>query len=300
MQKKKIKFSFSYVVIAILILIGGVVAGLPDYITAHYDPHVFLTASYWINIVTTNVGTLSIILAILLFRVDKFKVVDESYNDIQSKINTFYNQEYQTTIFNKFCAEHNRKEKKDVYRSKIHKKYSKLKPKVKDLEIYNGKDEEAKKNNKHCQKEKYFSSLLDETYIENTIDKMHIKYNGISDSLIFSGVTVNKDNKDYITKHKAFKVAKDLAPKYLISFGLSLLVSSVIPDFKDGITAAIIIKTAIKIFTMASQIFFAVDYSNLYNNTVILHDIKFRYGIITDYKMWYQSKINKPKEMEVK
>lgn len=291
----KLKNNMHYIFVGTLVVIGALVAGLTDYITANFSPDVFKTSEFWVNIITTNLGTLCIILAILLSKVAKFKINDLDYNNTLKKINEFYDTSYQATLFNGFCKWFNKRVKRETYIERIQKKYNQLKPTLNDLTIYNGTDEVAKNNNYYCRKVKYYNMLLDKEYIDNVIDKLNFSYDGISDSLVFSGCVSNTPKRNYVTKHKFFKVFVDLFPRYLLSFGITLIVSSVIPDAKDGIGIATIFKTCTKLFTMATQIYFAINYSNDYCQSVVLHDVRYRWSVITDYNMWYLEQTHKRK-----
>lgn len=293
----KIKNNIHYIFVGGLVLIGALVAGLTDYITASFDPSVFKSSAFWTNIVTTNLGTLCIILSILLSKVAKFKINDVDYNNTLAKINSFYDKEYQATVFGGFCKWFNKRIKRETYKERIQKKYSKLKPTLKDLNIYNGQDEKAKEKNKYCRKVKYYNMLLEESYIDSVIDKLNIKYDGISDSLVFSGCVSSTPKRNYVTKNRFLKVTRDLLPRYLLSFGITLIVSSILPGAKDDIGIATVFKTCTKIFTMLTQIYFAINYSNDYCQAVILHDLRYRWSVITDYNMWY---LNKTQEQSIK
>ena len=283
-------FRLNYLIIALLLLSGAVVAGLTDYITSDFDVTIFYRYSFWVNIITTNIGVLCIIIAILMIKIDEFKLNDIEYNDLNKKIVAFYLNKYQSTIFKKFCLETNTKNKIEAYKYSINKKYNKLKPTPNDLYIYHNGTEEEKLKNRYCKKVKYYETLLDPDYINNTINKRIVKYNTITDSLVFSGIPTDEKTKDYVTKHKIGKVVLDLIPKFSLSLGMTFILASITPTLKDGITAAMIYNTATKLLTMLTQIYFAINYSNKYNQEVILHDIKFRYGVITDYEMWFTCK----------
>lgn len=293
----KLKNNMHYIFVGMLALSGALVAGLTDYLTADFSTEVFRTSEFWTNIITTNLGILCVILAILLSKVAKFKINDMDYNNSLKKINEFYDTQYQATLFGGFCKWFNKRRKRETYIERIQKKYSKLKPTLKDLTIHNGTDEAAKEKNKYCRTTKYYDMLLDEKYIDSVIDKLNFSYDGISDSLVFSGCVSSVPKRNYITRHKFFKVFKDLFPRYLLSFGITLIVSSIIPDAKDGIGLATVFKTCTKLFTMATQIYFAINYSNDYCQTVVLHDIRFRWSVITDYNMWYLEQTKKLKEV---
>lgn len=293
----KLKNNMHYLFVGTLVIIGALVAGLTDYITADFSPDVFKTPEFWMNINTTNLGTLCIILAILLSKIAKFKINDPDYNNTLRKINDFYDNNYQATLFSGFCKWFNRRVKRETYIERIQNKYNQLKPTMNDLTIYNGTDEKAKKNNYYCRKVKYYNTLLDNKYIDDVIDKLNFSYDGISDALVFSGCVSNTPKRNYVTKHKFFKVFVDLFPRYLLSFGITLLVSSIIPDAKDGIGLATVFKTCTKLFTMAAQIYFAINYANDYCQSVVLHDVRYRWSVITDYNMWYLEQTKKLKEV---
>ena len=208
-------FRLNYLIIALLLLSGAVVAGLTDYITSDFDVTIFYRYSFWVNIITTNIGVLCIIIAILMIKIDEFKLNDIEYNDLNKKIVTFYLNKYQSTIFKKFCLETNTKNKIEAYKYSINKKYNKLKPTPNDLYIYHNGTEEEKLKNKYCKKVKYYETLLDPDYINNTINKRIVKYNTITDSLVFSGIPTDEKTKDYVTKHKIGKVVLDLINIFL-------------------------------------------------------------------------------------
>ena len=92
-------FRLNYLIIALLLLSGAAVAGLTDYITSDFDANIFRNYSFWVNIITTNIGVLCIIISILMMKIDSFKVNDLEYKDINNKIIKFYSEKYQSTIF---------------------------------------------------------------------------------------------------------------------------------------------------------------------------------------------------------
>lgn len=294
----KKRFRLNQLLIALLILTGAIVAGATDYIQADFDFSIFYKPAFWVNIITTNVGVVCIILAILLTKIDRFKLEDIAYTDARDYITDFYNNRFIPRLFRKFSAERNKNSKILAYKNNINKKYSKLKPSAKSLSIYKNGTIEQKNKNRYCKKVNYYNHLLDPTFINDTIDKKYIKYNAISESLVFSGVQLNNDKEDYVTKYKAIKIIKDLLPKFALSLGTTLLLSSILPDLADGITTAMIIKTCSKIFNMCMQIYFAINYSNRYCEEVVLHDIRFRKNIISEYNMWYATKEREIKAKE--
>lgn len=297
-MNKKLKFKFIYIPITLMLLLGSLMIGITDYIAMGFTLDIFHKPDFWINLACTNCGILCVVISILLIKVDQFKEIDVTYNTLLSNINEYYNsKDYQTALFEKFCFEENKIEKKETYRNKIHIKYSRLRVKPKDLQIKLKGSDEQKQKNRYCIKTEYYETLMSDYYIDNYIDKLHVKYNAITESVIFSGVVTQESNRDYITKKKVLKIVRDLAPKYILTFSITVLAAMVTADLKDGITLAVIFKTASKLFSICSQIYFAHNYSNKYCNEVILHDIRYRYSIINKFKLWVARKINELKEV---
>jgi len=292
-------FRLVYIPVTLMLLVGALMIGITDYITSGFSWDRIMSSEFWTNLGTTNMGIIMMILSILLMSVDNFKLNDERYLSVTDDIEKFRKSEdYSEPIFNMFCADENRENKKAAYMSKMQKKYSKLKPSAKDLEIFNGTDEVAKSNNKYCQKEKLLSSQMDPKYVDKIINKISIKYNTITAKLIFNGVATTSRNEDYITKHVWWQVVKGLAPKFLFGFAITTLISSLSFGLKDGITASVIINTASKIFTITSQIYYAISFSKTFNERITLADANWRYGKITSFKLWVKKKFEVVKEAE--
>lgn len=294
----RLKFKLVYIPIVLMLLGGALMIGLTDYITAGFSIENLTSITFWTNIITTNIGVACVIIAILLIMVDKFKDENKEYLDAEQYIYNYYKStKYQTAVFQKFSSLENRESKKIAYINKIRKKYSKLKPSPEDLHIKQYGTEEEKSKNKYCIKCKYYETLMSLDYLENNIDKLHIHHDTITEKLIFSGVPTDSSTRDYIVKHKGAKVAKDLLPKYILSFVLTVFIAGATLDLLEGVTMATVFKTVSKLFTICTQIYFAYNYSNKYNIEVVLHDINFRRSIIKKYDLWLIKETQKTKEV---
>lgn len=276
----------AYVPIAIMFIVGLLMIGITDYLTSGLSFERFSEPEFWNNIITSNIGIICLIVSILLLRIDKFKEENKDYLQTVSLIAKFYIERYIAPVFRMFTNEQTLEYKKEAYLTKIQKKYNKLKPSAKDLEICYGKDEEAKVKNKYYRKEKRLAFLMSKEYIDENIHKINIKHNTITDSLIFSGVPTSSKHKDYIHINKGLKILLDLLPKFLMSFAIIFITTAVAIDFKEGIDASVVFKTASKIFSIATQWQFANTYSKRYNVEVTLGDAQFRLGLLTAYPEW--------------
>lgn len=276
-----------YIPIILILFFGAVMIGITDYITAGFEFSSLLNPDFLNNMITTNGGVLCIIISILLIKTDKFITTDPTYLKIVGDINSFYNTQYKAPIFNRYTRELTIEEyKKPTYLRKMQKKYNKLKPSISDQYVFNQGTEEEKRNNNYCQREARLSYLMSDEYMKENIHKIRVKHKVINSKLIFSGVQSSSKKEEYITTNKLWKIVRDLAPKFLLSLVMTAMITALAFDFKEGINASLIIKTSSKIFTISTQISFALNYSDKYNKEVSLADAQFRYGKLTGYDLW--------------
>lgn len=297
------KFKLIYVPLVLILLMGALCIGLTDYITAGFNLQKLLNdPSFFTNIALTNIGILCIILTILLYRNDRYKDTDKDYNQYKSDIATFYKTRYHSPVFKLFIADFNLENKRKAYINKINKKASKLKPTQKDLDIaYTHSDipeEEERLNklreqNKYYKKVKYYEKLLSKEYIDSNIHRVKVNYAKINDSMVFNEYSISSEEIEGFVRHKVFRVTRELLPRYLMSFALTCLTSAVIIEWKDGLTASVIINTCSKLFTICSQIYFVYNYSNTYNIRYTLHDMQYRKSVLSAYDMWEKKQIKK-------
>lgn len=300
MQMLKVKFKIIYIPLFFIFLLGALAIGLADYISLGFSLEALKKADFWINIVCADIGIICMIISIILIKIDNFKDRDEIYLSYLNNILTFRRDKYIAPMFKKFCFEDNYKTKTLYYKYKIQKEFSKVKPTEQDIKIYYEGSEEEKLHNEYCQHVIYYDRLLDTDYINKMLPKLHIKYPAISDAVIFSGISI-KDGQlvDYITKHKVLKIILDYLPRFLFSFGLIIILSTLQPGWKD-INAAIVFKTVFKVFIILSQVYFAYSYANRYNRDVTLHDIAFRDSKLNEYKVWEDKQIKNLQHKEIK
>ena len=295
MQTMKIKFKLIYIPLALIFIVGVLMMGITDYVTFGFTKETLKKPDFWVNIICTYVGIVCLILSMILIKVDNFKESNAENIMYQTNIFEFRKNEYVAPMFQKFCFDDNLKTKIKYYKYNVNKKFSKIKPTEEDLKIYYEGTDEQKHTNDYCIKMEYYDRILSKEYIERVVPKLTIKYPAISEGLIFTEVKNNNQIVDYITTNKGRKVFIDYLPRFLFSFAITLLISSVVPDLKDGIKMATIFKTVTKLFIVMSQTFFAYTYANRYNKEVTLHDIIFRDSKLNEYRVWE----NKQKQLYI-
>lgn len=299
----KQRFKLIYIPLILILLTGAMCIGLTDYITAGFDLEKLLNdPTFFVNIALTNIGILCVIIAILLYRSDKYKETDTEYNQYKNDISTFYKTKYYSPVFKLFIADINLENKRKAYIAKINKRASRIKPSQKDLDIvYTHSDipeEEERLNklrehNRYYKRIKYYDRLLSKAYIDQNIHKLNVKYNKLNDSMVFNEQNNSYENEEGLIKHKGWKVTKELLPRYLMSFIFVCFTTAVYIDWKDGLTAAVIFSTCSKLFTICSQIYFIWNYSDTYNVRYLLHDMQYRKSILSAYDMWEKRQVKK-------
>lgn len=288
------KFGFKDFVTIMLLIICLVSVGLTDYITAGFDSSIFKTYTFWINIGTTNCCAISVVLIIIIVTLDSLKMKSTLYNDLQNELYDGYNSKsYIDSLFKIYSSKRTINNKIEAHKRRVNKKYSKLKPKASDLNIYLHGDDVEKQNNEYCKKAMKYDILLSDEYINSNIYKIKVPHNIITASLIFSGVHSSGDRDDFVTKHKTAKIASRILPKFLVSIIMTTLYAMVAISFKDGITTAAVINTVVKVFSISLNYFFATNTAIEYYENVILHDLRFRVTVYKDYITWVNSQSSK-------
>jgi hypothetical protein len=287
-----------HIPIVLLILAGAFMVGLTDFLAGDLTLDSLRTYEFWNNLITTNVGVLAMILAVILITVDNYTTRNEEYLVLKNYIFEFYLKKYAAPIFKMFLTEENRTRKINEYRLKLQTQYDILFKRAtqKNLDVFYGKDENLKLKNRFCIKEKRLATKLNKDQMEIDIDKLNIPYDQITESLIFSGVHSNKIVANrFVVKNKAKKVASDLLPKFILTMAISILSSIFIPDLKEGV---MIYPIAVKLFIISTQIYFAVDYArNVYCTQIVLDEIEFRHSVLTSFEMWVKKNIKRLEEI---
>lgn len=247
------------------------------------------------------------ITATLSFEINKFKSNNKQYIVLKENIGNFAEKNYVPTIFNQYCTIKNRERKIHAYKHKLHKQWQKLEKlqTYKNYEIWNSyiKAKDADNNtpvpnNRYCKMRLRLEEKMSEEYIEANIDKLHVRYDALSSSVVLGGKVASniEDYQDeFITKHKAMVVVADRAPHYLfmmavMTFASSLAVEAFTITFT--LTGALLLafKMITKVCSMIFTIIGTIKYAVGYNDTITLKDMTFRWGICHEFNNWVSQK----------
>lgn len=294
---------FNRIQYIILYVLSFFIIGVTSVISGELKWGSFKDAIFYIQNLLTYAAIVCVIVGTLLYIIDKFKQTNGEFVDSEKKLQEFAAKTYVPSVFANYCSYINRKRKINQFLYNTKKKLFKLERKAKEQDLYlwnNDRANAIKHGNLYCLTRKRLEDQLNLDWIEKNIDKIEVRYDKITANVILGGEFSKSDNfavNDYITKHKAGKVARDKAPMILLSFGITCFASSIIVGFRFDASALILFLT--KLIVLCFNTFMTIRYANNYTNTVTLKDIRFRKGIVKEYSMWItQQDVSKDKEAD--
>lgn len=277
------------------------------------DP-VFYTTQIicYVAILLTTLGTVYTV-------IDKFKEKNEEYIATDKFISDFaQDKRYIPSFISKFLEWINRKRKIAQYKHNIKKRLYKLtnykpwywyllpwrwgikKYTDSDLHVWNYGTAEEKAANEYCKQRALIEEQLLDEYIEKNIDNDFVKYDKITEAVIIGGYYDKGEGKgpnEYIEKNLSGKIVAHKIPTLCISFGLTFFLSLIVVEslmFKTDAIVSVCVKFASLIWTAFSSL----RYGKELCDTVILRDIRFRKGLITEYDKWVLQQVQEQEEKE--
>ena len=286
----------------LLYLMGFLLIGAASLVTGSSGWRDTLTTRFYIDLVLTYSAIICILIATILKIVDDFKAKDKEYNEGINEIQDFAAHTYIPSIFTKFCDHINSKRKRKQFEHNIKQKIFELENDASDEDLHiwvNGTLEE-KRSNKYCKKRNILEMQLQDDYITKNLPVIRVEYDKITSGIALSGYYSKEDAlapNEFITKHHGKKIAKDNAPRLLFGFAASFFTSSVILDV--AFTPNAIIQILVKLFVLCYQTFISIRYANTWNTEVTLKDIRFRKGIVMEYKIWIKQELERQKNAKL-
>ena len=129
---------------------------------------------------------------------------------------------------------------------------------------------------------------LDDTIIEKNIDSTYVKYDRITEEVILGGYydkATKKGPNEFVEQHLTAKIISNKLPTLLMSFGFTFLLSMIIVE-SLVLKSEALVSLLVKIISLVWNAFIAIRYGKQLCYSVILKDIRFRKGLITEYKKW--------------
>lgn len=283
-----------------LYLLGFIIIGVTSFITGDIGLDSFKDASYYIDNLLTYVAIICIIVATLLKIIDDFEKTNVEYLECQTTISEFARgKTFVPSILSKYCEILNIKRKEKQFIHNLRKEFWKIDKYAtdQDFHIWNHGTEEEKLNNEYCRKRKIIEEKLTREWLDKNLPLMRVEYDKITSGLILGGYFSDEENSqanEFITKHKAKRVAKDKLSTLLLSFGISSFASCLVLNFE--FTASGMINVIVKCLILCWHTFMTIRYANDWTIQVTLKDIRFRKGLIQEYEKWIIQEVKAQEE----
>jgi hypothetical protein len=272
-------------------LMSIVMVGLVSFITAGFDFAWITSSAFLFDIGLTAIANLITMVSTTFMRIDEEEERNPKITELAKAIDTLYNRYVEDKTFTEYLYKFvNRPAKIQAWKDKIgiellnveqHAKY-------KDLSIYNGSDELAKTKNKYCRTHLKYEQWLSEDYINKNIDRMNVKYEYISKRMILGSIKQADSRTRFTRRNK--QMFNDLAPKFVLSWGLTLFVASFTYQWNDW-SSQTIINSIAKLISLFLNFGNGWSYGKRFAENYIISDLQEKKGIIEDYLKVYNIKM---------
>ena len=294
-----------------LYILSFIIIGVSSILTGQVGLSILKDPAYYINQGLTWAAILCVTFATLYSYIDKFKATNTEYLSNEKYISDFASSKQNVpSIVSRFLEPFNRKRKINQFKFNLHKKLYKLENKKKfiffgprifsdkDLHVWNFGTEEEKNSNPYCIKRNRIEEQLKDSYIEENIDKMFVRYDKVTTNILFGGYYQTKENNspnDFVTKYQGHKIMKHKVPRLLASFAITFILSSLVFDnFAFNTTS--LFNLTVKIMILLWNCYTTLRYAETFSQTVTLKDSRFRKGLILEYEKWLQQEAAKALE----
>lgn len=283
-----------------LLLITGT-----DLFSAQVGFNALKEPTFYVKQIIVYIAVICVTFGTVYTYIDSYKEKNQEYKDADKFILEFASsKEYVPSILGLYLEDLNRKRKIAQYRFNIQKKLHKLesyKPWYKlskkytdeDIHIWNKGTDEEKQKNEYCRKRLLLEEQLEEEFIQKNIDVLHVKFKKVTESVILGGYYDDEERNgpnEFVTKNIGGKILAYKLPKILLSFGWTFMLSMIIFDLTSFNVNAIM-SIATKLGTLAWNAYTATRYAKELTETTIIKDIRFRRGIIVEYRKWIGQKV---------
>lgn len=206
-----------------------------------------------------------------------------------------------------FITQRNRRKKIEAYQVKIQNKLTRLtdhaRTKSRDLDLLvvtsgerktfspeqlSAREEEIKAKKDACRyiiKKRYLEQQLDQSWLEQNIDKIHIKYNKITEQFVSTGGQIKEIDMDY--NNPKGKYAKENLPSRFQNLLIAGAVSAFATDLVvGGLTPQAWFDFGIRCTLMLFNVIMGINYGNLYYEEIHIDNLVNRLAITDEFLSW--------------
>jgi len=281
------KIRWANIVYVINYLITIVLLGMVSWITAGFDLNFLYSSEFLFDMGITSLAYVIALISTVLWA----KEHEESSNEIVKQLTSQITKIFRYVVIRKTLQEYvykvNRKNKTIAWKEHIELKIEKLEQKrsVKDEVVFNGADELAKSKNKYCRNMKKYERLISPEYIDKHIDRVKVDYEKLTMKMLMGSSIKNRSSDNSYTK-TSWQMFKDLSPKFVFSWALTIFVASFRYTF-NTLDASTIINTLAKLGGLLTQIGNGISYGKEFVREYVVKDLTNSKGHLEDYMIEY-------------
>lgn len=273
-----------YILINLAVLF---IIGLGELFAANWDFSVYVSASFWMNYITSTLATMLSFFSWANLRINMYLSIPY-YKDMEKDPNTNTNDigvihaikrhtvdnlvlEYRTSDISIYLDEINIDEKTKKFKYVMNNKRSKL----------------CEKRNPNIDKIKRIEEQLKDEWISENIKNIHVNYVPITESYLVSGLT-NKSSNTFRKRNpsKVTKMINDNIHKWILSLSYLLLLSNITFFTKDQVTLIAIYTVGLKVLNCVLQAFMGINYAVTYVQEKVIYELDDRIAIMENYIQW--------------
>lgn len=278
----------------VIMLLSIALTGVVELIQLGWSWESLLSPSFWGNMIITNVSAFLMAISSTLMTSDNIEnnttkgLGKQAFelNDVVLKASANVKNDIDI-----FIMQENLERKRKAYKSKIKRKIIRLESKFNNndvncyaLYLMNSDDFNIETATRRVKKRIKLEELSSDVYIDQHIKYIKVKYGKISRKMIENGSTrVQEDGT--LTKN-AQVLLGGIIPKFILSFSLTVFISSFSYDIKKGITFAIIIPIITKIITLLFNYNYGRNFAPTYFNETTISNLQVRRQWLTKYIEW--------------
>lgn len=261
--------------------------GMVSWINAGFDFEFLKSSKFLFDMGLTSLAYLLSLISTVAWR----KAIAENNNENVQRIIKWINKVFEERVMRKTLNEYlyktNRQTKTNAWKSYIEYQLERLErsKSAKDETIYNGANEKEKLSNRYCRKVARLERLISPEYIDKHIDHIRVKYEHLTIRMLYGASS--KYAKDERYTKTGWQMFKDLSPRFLFSWGMTIFIASFTYTF-NVLDASTIINTLAKLFGLISQIANGIDYADQYVKDYELKDLQQSKGYLEDYLAEYK------------
>ena len=274
---------FFYIVIGIMI-------GARDVLSGEFTTDRFRDPDFYSDLIILYAAAILTLLTTIDIWVSKYVTKEPRVKQLEDGIRYMLDKEVKGD-FPVFMTEYNMKRKEKEYIEHVNDLIEKLDKKFGNKAdnkwIYYKGTQEQKDNCHYCKELAVLEEMKSPKHVRDAVLYTNFKYDKIPDSFVKTGTRQNKQTVHGITIEKrSVKLARDLAPRLILSLTWSLFATSFLFTVTEFSWAAVY-SVSMKLLIVAWNFFWAIHYVTYsYGPDKILLDLQMRRDLIEQYTDW--------------